>query len=392
MTKPSAPKMTELAFGGLLALAIGLGISRFVFTPILPFMEEGLGLGKSDAGLIASANFLGYLIGALLAIRQSLPGSLRFWFLSALMVCALTTGLMGLTDSLPVFLVLRFVGGVASAIVMIFGTTLILSRFAAEGRSSLTSLYFAGVGVGISLSSLLIMALISYGADWQEMWIWGGALSGLLLLPVFWLVPRDGKSADAAITPPRLIFSPRLKALILSYFLLGFGYIITATFISALVRHIPGLQWMQTPVWLVVGLAGIPSVPIWSWVGRRLGNHNSYAIASLCLAVGVASSVFAASEGAVFLSALLLGGTFMGMSAVGLVHSREILPDNARQILAVMTLAFGLGQTIGPVFAGYAYDYFGNFVAASLIAAVGLVVAALLTGRVNVAPLQSSER
>ncbi len=391
MTKPST-HMMQLAIGGLLALAIGLGISRFVFTPILPFMEAGLGLDKTQAGLIASANFLGYLVGALLAIRQSLPGSLRLWFLSALMVCALTTIGMGLADSIGVFLFLRFVGGIASAFVMIFGTTLILNRFAEQGRSSLSALYFAGVGVGISLSSLLIMFLIAIGTDWREMWIWTGSLSAAMLLPVFWLVPGDGKSVVIVEGPPKMSFSNPLKALILSYFLLGFGYIITATFISVLVRQIPGLQWMQTLVWLVVGLAGIPSVAIWSWVGRRIGNHNSYALASLCLAIGVAGSVYAASAGAVLASAVLLGGTFMGMSAVGLVHAREMLPGNARQILAIMTLAFGLGQTIGPVFAGYIYGIFGDFVVASLIASAGLGFAALLTAFGKTSALQNPGR
>ena len=74
-----------------MALAVAIGIGRFVYTPILPPMIAALGLSKSAAGLIASANFLGYLLGALLAAMPSLPGSRRAWLLGALPASALTT-------------------------------------------------------------------------------------------------------------------------------------------------------------------------------------------------------------------------------------------------------------------------------------------------------------
>ena len=72
-------------------MATVIGIGRFVYTPILPAMTEALGLSQSAAGLIASANFLGYLIGAVLAGLPTLPGSRRTWLLGALAVSAATT-------------------------------------------------------------------------------------------------------------------------------------------------------------------------------------------------------------------------------------------------------------------------------------------------------------
>ena len=111
------------AIGGLLAIATAIGIGRFVYTPILPPMIEALGLSKAQAGLIASANFLGYLIGALLAAMPTLPGSRRFWVLAALTVSALTTTAMGLSEAMTAFLALRFAGGAASAFVLIITST-----------------------------------------------------------------------------------------------------------------------------------------------------------------------------------------------------------------------------------------------------------------------------
>src|SRR5205814_9107921 len=84
-----------LAFGGLLALAAAIGVGRFVYTPILPPMVEALQLTKAQAGLIASANFVGYLAGALLA-ALSLPGSRRAWLLGALALNAICLAAMGI--------------------------------------------------------------------------------------------------------------------------------------------------------------------------------------------------------------------------------------------------------------------------------------------------------
>ena len=120
---PAAP-----ALGGFPALAAALGVGRFVYTPILPYMAAGLGISKSEAGLIASANFLGYLVGAVAAARGSVPGARRSWLLGALAVSALTTGAMALPAApLGPFLALRFVGGAASALVMVFASALVLA-------------------------------------------------------------------------------------------------------------------------------------------------------------------------------------------------------------------------------------------------------------------------
>src|SRR3981189_3079692 len=102
-----------LALGGLMAMASSVGIGRFIYTPILPFMAEGLQLTKADAGLIASANFMGYLVGALVAATW-LPGSKRSWMIASLAASAVTTGAMGLSRSVPFFLAMRFLGGAAS--------------------------------------------------------------------------------------------------------------------------------------------------------------------------------------------------------------------------------------------------------------------------------------
>ena len=105
-----------------------MGIGRFVYTPILPYMTDAIGLTESQAGFIAAANFLGYLLGALAGATGLLPGNRRVWLLGALAVSALSIGAMALTISITGFLFLRFVSGVCSALVMVFGSALVAQR------------------------------------------------------------------------------------------------------------------------------------------------------------------------------------------------------------------------------------------------------------------------
>ena len=135
-----------------------VGIGRFIYTPILPPMAEGLHLTKGEAGLIASANFLGYLAGAVAAASPRFSSSPRAWLLAALATSAATTAAMAWAYGLTAFLALRFLGGMASAFALVFASALVLERLAAAGRANLSALHFSGVGTGIVASALLIWA------------------------------------------------------------------------------------------------------------------------------------------------------------------------------------------------------------------------------------------
>ncbi len=373
-----------LALGGLIALAAAMGIGRFVYTPILPFMEQALELTKAEAGIVASANFLGYLLGALGAAADRLPGGRRLWFLAALGVSAVTTAAMGLATAVPVFLVLRLLGGVASAFVLVFGSALILDRLAQAGRPGLSSVHFAGVGSGIAVSAVLVWGLGAIGADWRALWLASGALSLLALLAARALVPGGAEAAaPQAVGNTSDGMDRRLLALTLAYGLFGFGYVITATFISTMVRGLPEIAALEGLVWLVVGLAAVPSVAFWAWLGRRWGNDRSFAIACLVEGFGVALSVLVTGPVAIVVAAALLGGTFMGITALGLINARALSRGDPRRAIAMMTAAFGLGQMIGPSFAGYAYRFGESFLLPSLVAALALVAAAALTLRLR---------
>jgi predicted MFS family arabinose efflux permease len=366
-----------LAFGGFLAMAAGIGIGRFVYTPILPPMVEALQLSKSEAGLIASANFIGYLVGALLAAWPGLPGTRRNWLMVGLAANAVALAAMGVTTSFSLFLLLRLVAGIASAFSLIFSSALVLDRLARMGRSPLSALHFAGVGSGIALSAALVAILLAQQAAWSTLWLWSAALSAVAGLAVMWLVPPEDAAAPAAATTTGHT-SAGFLPLILAYGLFGFGYVITATFIMALIRGAPSLAALEPYAWILVGLGAAPSIILWNALAKRWGILRAFATAAVAEAIGVACSVLWLSTTAIVIAAVLLGATFMGLTSLGLIAARERGSGDPRARLGMMTAVFSVGQIVGPAFAGYAYDATGSLTLPSLAAAAALVVAAAL--------------
>jgi predicted MFS family arabinose efflux permease len=368
----------------MIAMAAAMGIGRFVYTPILPFMESALALSKSDAGLIATANFAGYLTGALLASSPVLKGSRRLWCIGMLAVSAVPTGMMAATVSIEFFMALRFAGGFASAFVLVFGSALVLETLARQHRADLSALHFGGVGIGIAFSAVLVAQIDGLGFDWRAQWLACAFVTLVAAIAVMFLIKPEMDVASPAankvdIIPAQDQSAPRLWPLVLAYGLFGFGYVITATFISTMVRTQTEIQFLEPYIWLIVGLAGVPSVFIWTIVARRFGTSQGFAMACLVEAIAVALSVLASGPVAMVTAAIFLGGTFMGITALGLMRAREINTGDSRRMLGLMTAAFGVGQMIGPSFAGYAWQFGNSFLFPSMTAALGLAIAAALT-------------
>ncbi|TIX17457.1 MAG: YbfB/YjiJ family MFS transporter, partial [Mesorhizobium sp.] len=146
--KTASPSPLRLALAGMLAMAVAMGIGRFVYTPILPGMMEELHLSPADAGWIASANYLGYLVGAFAAAGGWAHGRERMLMFAGLAASALLAALMGLGDTIAVFLAIRFLAGLASAFVMVFMASIVFSHLAVAGRGDLQALHFGGVRLG----------------------------------------------------------------------------------------------------------------------------------------------------------------------------------------------------------------------------------------------------
>ena len=374
----SARSPVTYAIAGMVAMAVAMGIGRFVYTPILPGMMDGLGMSASDAGLIASANYAGYLVGAILAAGNWGQGREHAVAMAGLCATAVLCAAMAFSESLAAFVAIRFFAGMASAFVMVFLTTIVFSRLAAAGRNDLQAWHFGGVGFGIAVSSLMTGALLLAGAQWQAGWLGSTAISAAGFAVVLLLVDRGPPPAQKPAAEPPMPKSAAMTRVIVAYGLFGFGYIITATFLVAIVRQGEAGRLFESAVWLATGLAGLPSVWLWGMAARRFGLSAIFAVGCVVEAFGVAASVSLGTYAGPLIGGVLLGGTFIAITAMGLQLARQMAQGAPRRVLAIMTASFGVGQILGPVVAGIVADRTGSFTAPSMMAAAVLLVAALV--------------
>jgi MFS family permease len=380
-----APRpLWAIAAAGATSLMVAMGIGRFAFTPLLPLMQrEGL-VGPDASALLAAANYMGYLLGALSAAR--LPGTLRDRALVALGATALLTVGAGLVDGLAPGLLLRLAAGITSAWTLVSVSSWAVPALAERGRPEAGGWVFAGVGAGIALAGTWVWAFAPQGAS--TLWLQLGGLAGALTLGVAWLWrpeaaapgPTSGPPAPTPATPRadggRPAGAAERRGVVLCYGVLGFGYILPATYLPALARALIDDPRRFGLVWPVFGLAAAMSTLLAARALRRWTRQQLWGFSHALMALGCLLPLASHAGPALALSALLVGGTFMVATMAGLQQARALAPAQPTPLLARMTAAFALGQIAGPLLAlglAWCWPALGNGIEATLLlAAVAL--------------------
>jgi predicted MFS family arabinose efflux permease len=228
------------------------------------------------------------------------------------------------------------------------------------------------------MSAALVSLLAALGLDWRAQWIGSGVMATITGGIAAAMIPSAKQHASSSATDEPGGMPGGLLALIGAHGLFGFGYVITSTFLVNIVRHASQAAAIEPWIWSLVGVAAIPSVSVWWWLGKHIGTLKAYAVACLIEAVGVAASVEWSTVSGIGMAAVLLGGTFMGITALGFIGAQKLAIDRPQRAMGQITSSFALGQMIGPTLAGYLYEQLGSFQLPTLLAAGALVLAAML--------------
>ena len=378
----SAASRTAVALVGLTALAIAMGIGRFAFTPILPMMRQDQGLSVADGGWLASANYLGYLLGAVsgMVLRVRPPTVIR----TGLVVIGIVTLGMGLEHGFAAWLVLRALAGVGSACVLVFSSAWCLERLAFVRRPVLNGVVFAGVGTGIAVAGGFCLVLMQADASSRQAWTGLGVIA-LAGTAVIWRTfgADDDVREDEGMhsTGRQRRWDADSVRLVLCYGAFGFGYIIPATFLPVMARqvvHDPSVFGWAWPVFGTAAAVSPPTAAVW---GRRVGNRRLWMLGHLVLAVGVALPVSWPAIGGIMIGAFLVGGTFMVITLAGMQEARAVAGPDATGLMAGMTSAFATGQIIGPMLVSSVVGADADFSKPLLAACLLLVASAFALSR-----------
>lgn len=365
---------------GIFSLILVLGVARFAYTPLLPLMQQQAGLGIAEAGWLAALNYVGYLSGALIASLISDLVLKDKLYRIGLVVAVLSTVVMGLTTDVTIWALSRFVAGLSSAAGMLLGTGLILNWLIRHNHRSELGIHFAGIGIGIAGCAAAV-ALMSDGLDWREQWFAFTAIGALLLIPALrWLPAPDTSGLTKtgqvmADKPPSPLF---MRIFMAAYFCAGFGYVISATFIVAIVNQLPGLAGQGNLAFLAIGIGAAPACFNWDLIARKTGDLNALILAAVLQIIGMLLPVMVGGLFATLIGALLFGGTFIGMVSLVLTMAGRYYPTRPAKMMGKMTLSYGAAQIIGPAITGWLGASQGSYDVGLYIAAGVMVVGTLL--------------
>ena len=387
MTAPARPSPTahpaRLILILSLAPTVGLGIGRFAYSLVLPDMRDALGWSYSAAGFMNTVNAAGYLVGALmtssLVKRIGLAAAVRWGTLA----CLASLALCALTGNFVVLSFARLLAGLGAAAGFIAGAALAaqIAQSQFSRANFLLSLFYAGPGLGILASGLIApFVLQAFGpGSWWIVW-WALTLLGIALTVPVLLAPIDTGAGIADAAPAKFAIRPVLIYLA-GYFLFGAGYIAYMTFMIAYVRDAGGGAAAQSAFWSLIGVSAFAT----PWVWRRVLAFDRGGVSTAIIlgvnAAGAALPLFGHSMVLLAISALVFGVAFFAVVGSTTAFVRFNYPVAAWPTgIAAMTIAFGIGQTLGPIAVGAVTDAFG-----SLSYALNLSAAMLAAGAIAVA-------
>ncbi len=356
---------------------IAIGFGRFIYTPILPNMQNDLDLNSTTMGLISSYNYFGYLIGSIIPIIWKFS-NFRSTIIFSSICSVISIYVMGLTTDLKIFFFLRFLCGISSAIGFVSTISFMFNFFKDFKNKTLQLYHFCGIGLGIVIGTVTVWIISIAYPFWNHQWFFIGFLGILLCMPIIIFLPKKLFLIDDASNSTKSKFKTDFITISSGYFFFGVGYIIFGTFISAIAKNSFEITSYQYLSWIVVGIFAIPSVIIWDWISKKISIDFLLFFSCATVAFGVFLLFFNNNLHFFLISCMLYGLGVPGSVALVLVEGKKRFIGNVNISVAVMTTAFSIGQILGPYISGIIIDLENDYKGSIFLAIICLILSSIL--------------
>jgi predicted MFS family arabinose efflux permease len=376
----SGASITGAVTAGLCSSLVGIGLSRFAFSPLIPLLVSEHWFAASQAAYLGAANLTGYVIGALISLDLARAIPLRP--LLRAMMLVVTASFFASAYQLPFlwFFAWRFAAGGAGGVLMVAGTSAVLEQIPPKRRGLAAGIVIGGVGAGIIASGTLVPLLLAWGLS--ETWFGLGILSLVLTAAAWRLWPPQ---RPAEIQPSRLLSDRRLsdRSLWMVYAasaLTALGLVPHFIFVvDFIARGLRAGIVAGAHVWIVTGIGALFGAALIGYVGDRIGFRRAFRWSYVVEALAVGLFAFTGDQGVLLMASIVVGAFIPAIVPLVIGRLQEIMPkDSAAQKAAWRraTTAFGIGQAA----AGYAYSFIfsqtgGDYRLLFLVGALSFLVA-----------------
>ena len=367
----------KIIIASICSTLIAIGFGRFIYTPILPNMQDDLNLSSTMMGIISSYNYFGYLIGSIISIVWKFK-NFKNVIVVASICTVITIYLMGLTKDLKIFMALRFLCGISSAFAFVFTISLMFNFFKDMKNKTLQLYHFCGIGFGIFIGTVIVWVISTSHLFWNHQWISIGFIGILLCIPIFFYTPKHIFLPTDKSDLIKNKFKLDFFTITFGYFFFGVGYIIFGTFISAIAKDLFEISSYQYLSWIIVGIFAIPSVLIWDWISKKTSKDFLLFFSCLTVALGVLLLIFNNNLNYFLISCMLYGLGVPGSVALVLVEGKKRFIGNTNISVAIMTTAFSVGQILGPFISGILIDSQGDYKSSILLAIICLLFSSIM--------------
>lgn len=368
----------RLAFLGLAGSLVGNGLARFAYTPLVPVLVEEGWVTTAEAGYLGAFNYAGYFAGALTGLWVGRRMKIGHAAVSNLALCVVSLFLVAIEWGFWWMVPWRFLAGYGAGVVMVLVPPSILRQLPTERWGFATGGVFAGIGLGIAISGILIPQLALLGAT--AAWL-GLAIPSLLLTAAVHFLWRE---------PPPLTRGPTAEAgraglpavfLCTAYGLYAVAIAAYSIFwVDFLARDL-GLGLATGGFhWTVLGTCSLGAPLLAGWLAARHGFGSMLSLLLAVTGIGALLPVFTDAGPLLYLSSILGGLLFVGVVTLFSGRTAEIAGRHGQQRLWwIMTLLFAVGQAGGSYGLSWLFEVTLAYRPLFALAGAALLLGAVLT-------------